>query len=32
VAGKYFTSGSLAQTLPRSLQVVEHLIAQSRKA
>jgi protein dithiol oxidoreductase (disulfide-forming) len=32
IAGKYFTSGSLAQTLPRSLQVADHLIAQSRKA
>ena len=31
IAGKYFTSGSLAQTLPRSLQVADHLIAQSRK-
>ena len=32
IAGKYFTSGSLAQTLPRSLQVADHLIAQARKA
>ena len=32
IAGKYFTSGSLAQTLARSLQVADHLIAQSRKA
>lgn len=32
IAGKYFTSGSLAQTLPRSLLVADHLIAQSRKA
>ena len=32
VAGRFFTSGSLAQTLPRSLQVVDHLIALSRKA
>jgi thiol:disulfide interchange protein DsbA len=32
IAGKYFTSGSIAQTLPRSLQVADHLIAQSRKA
>ncbi|MFC7409188.1 thiol:disulfide interchange protein DsbA/DsbL [Hydrogenophaga atypica] len=31
IAGKYFTSGSLAQTLPRSLLVADHLIAQSRK-
>ena len=32
IAGKYFTSGSIAQTLPRSLQVADHLIAQSRKS
>ena len=32
IAGKYFTSGSIAQTLPRSLLVADHLIAQSRKA
>lgn len=31
IAGKYFTSGSLAQTLPRSLLVADHLIAQARK-
>lgn len=31
VAGKYFTSGSLAQTMERSLQVVEHLAEASRK-
>ncbi|WP_342130175.1 thiol:disulfide interchange protein DsbA/DsbL [Hydrogenophaga sp. OTU3427] len=32
IAGKYFTSGSLAQNMPRTLQVAEHLIAQSRSA
>ena len=32
VAGRYYTSGSLAQTMPRALQVTDYLIAQSRKA
>ena len=31
VAGKYFTSGSLAQSMERALQVVEHLAEVSRK-
>jgi thiol:disulfide interchange protein DsbA len=31
IAGRYFTSGSLAQTLDRSLQVADHLIEQARK-
>ena len=31
VAGRFFTSGSLAQTLDRSLQVADHLIEQARK-
>ena len=31
VAGKYFTSGSIAQTLPRSLQVVEYLVDKVKK-
>jgi thiol:disulfide interchange protein DsbA len=32
VAGRYYTSGSLAQSMPRALQVTDHLIALSRKA
>ena len=32
VAGRYYTSGSLAQTMPRALQVTDFLIAQARKA
>jgi thiol:disulfide interchange protein DsbA len=32
VAGRYYTSGSLAQTMPRALQVTDFLIGQSRKA
>lgn len=28
VAGRYFTSGSLAGSMPRALQIVDHLIAQ----
>lgn len=31
IAGRYFTSGSLAQTLDRSLQVADYLIEQARK-
>lgn len=31
IAGRFFTSGSLAQTLDRSLQVADHLIEQARK-
>ena len=31
IAGRYFTSGALAQTLPRSLQVADHLIQLARK-
>jgi thiol:disulfide interchange protein DsbA len=32
VAGRYYTSGSLAQTMPRALQVTDFLIGQARKA
>jgi len=32
VAGRYFTSGSLAGNMPRALQVVDHLVAQVAKA
>jgi thiol:disulfide interchange protein DsbA len=32
VAGRYFTSGSLAGNMPRVLQVVDHLVAQAAKA
>ncbi len=32
VAGRYFTSGSIAKSLGRSLQVVDHLVELSRKA
>jgi protein dithiol oxidoreductase (disulfide-forming) len=32
VAGKYFTSGPIAQSMDRALKVVEHLAAISRKA
>ncbi|MDO8374518.1 MAG: thiol:disulfide interchange protein DsbA/DsbL [Polaromonas sp.] len=31
VAGRYFTSGSMAQTMGRALQVTDYLIAQVRK-
>ena len=31
VAGRYFTSGTLAGNLPRALQVVDHLVAQVAK-
>ncbi len=31
VAGRYFTSGSLAGNMPRVLQVVDHLVAQAAK-
>jgi thiol:disulfide interchange protein DsbA len=31
VAGKYFTSGSIAQSMPRTLQVVEFLIDKVKK-
>jgi thiol:disulfide interchange protein DsbA len=31
VAGRFFTSGSLAGNMPRVLQVVDHLIAQVAK-
>jgi thiol:disulfide interchange protein DsbA len=31
VAGRYFTSGSLAGSMPRALQVVDHLLAQMAK-
>ncbi|MGH8859333.1 MAG: DsbA family protein, partial [Polaromonas sp.] len=30
IAGRYFTSGSLAQTMERALQVTDYLIGQSR--
>ncbi len=32
VGGKYFTSGSLAKSMERALQVTDYLIGQSRKA
>ena len=32
VAGRYFTSGTIAQNMGRALQVVDSLIAQSRKS
>jgi thiol:disulfide interchange protein DsbA len=32
VAGRFYTSGSLAQTMERALQVTDYLIAQVRKA
>lgn len=31
VAGRYYTSGSLAQSMPRALQVTDYLIGQARK-
>ncbi|MDP1885055.1 thiol:disulfide interchange protein DsbA/DsbL, partial [Polaromonas sp.] len=31
IAGRYFTSGSMAQTMGRALQVTDYLIAQVRK-
>ena len=31
VAGRYFTSGSLAGSMPRVLQVVDHLVAQAAR-
>lgn len=31
IAGRYFTSGSVAQTMERALLVTDHLIAQARK-
>jgi protein dithiol oxidoreductase (disulfide-forming) len=32
IAGRYYTSGSVAQTMDRALAVTDHLIAQVRKA
>ncbi len=32
IAGRYYTSGSLAQTMDRALWVTDHLITQARKA
>jgi protein dithiol oxidoreductase (disulfide-forming) len=31
VAGRYFTSGSMAKSMERALKVVEHLVEVSRK-
>jgi len=31
IAGRYYTSATLSQTMPRALQVTDYLIAQSRK-
>jgi protein dithiol oxidoreductase (disulfide-forming) len=32
IAGRYYTDGSLAQSMDRALQVTEYLVAESRKA
>ena len=32
IAGRFYTSGALAQTMQRALEVVDFLVAQSRKS